>query len=78
MYLFECGEDGCPIRQIEVYEHGPTLRYGPQSLTDEFGMLSDQPLDAEDFAPFHIDADVFEQVWRKGDEPRKRRWFRHS
>jgi len=49
VYLFEVGNDLRPTRQIEVYENGRKLRYGPGRLTDEFGMLSDQPLDPDDF-----------------------------
>ena len=28
-YFFEVSDDGWPSRQIEVYDHGPTLRYCP-------------------------------------------------
>jgi hypothetical protein len=28
-WYFEVGDDGTPIRQIEIYDLGPTFRYGP-------------------------------------------------
>ena len=57
-------------RQIEVYDHGPTLRYGPDHQLDDFGQLSDQPLDADDFSVFEIQSDEFERAWESaGSQP---------
>ena len=39
VYFIEVGDDGWPVRQIEVYEMGPTLRYGPGRTEDAFGGL---------------------------------------
>jgi hypothetical protein len=50
-------------RQIEVYDRGPTLRSDERRSTDEFGMLSDQPLDLGEFAGSRIQREEFEQVW---------------
>jgi hypothetical protein len=63
-YFFEVGADGCPIRQMEVYDHGPTLRYGPDNEEDQHGMLAQGQLDStEDWAPWSITRDVFEKAW---------------
>jgi hypothetical protein len=42
-YFFEVGPDGRPVRQVEVYDAGPTLRYGPDHPEDEFGQLGQDP-----------------------------------
>ena len=63
-YFFEVGNDGLPTRQVEVYDDGPTLRYGRDRTEDEFGQLGDARLDAlEDWTGYAISAAEFEQVW---------------
>ena len=62
-YYFEVGDDDWPVRQVEVYDHGPTLRHDLDHLDDEFGGLSEVPLDPVEFAPFAISHDDFEHVW---------------
>ena len=63
IWFFETDEHGLPIRQIEKYENGPTLKYGPENLFDEFGMLGDQTLDLEEFAEFEISEFEFNDAW---------------
>ncbi|MBT2248824.1 hypothetical protein JHV56_08965 [Arthrobacter sp. BHU FT2] len=64
-YYFEVGEDGWPTRQIEVYDSGPTLRYGPGHEEDEFGLLGQAPLDQlEDWQPWAISESEFAQAWQ--------------
>jgi len=63
VWFFEVGEDGFPVRQLEVYESGVILRYGPDHPEDEFGMLSLVSLDAVEFSPFVISATEFEAAW---------------
>ena len=63
-YLFEVGPDGWPVRQVEVYDNGPTLRYGPDHPEDEFGQLRQARLDdGEDWTPWTITAEEFEEAW---------------
>ena len=62
-YYFEIGEDNYPVRQIEVYENGNTLKYDTNIMNDRYGGLGDQPVDVEDFEEFKIDKDEFEKVW---------------
>lgn len=64
-YYFEVGDDGWPIRQIEVYDFGPTLRYGPGHEEDEFGLLAQAPLGhLGEWQPWSIAEAEFEQAWR--------------
>lgn len=63
-YYFEVGDDGVPTRQIEDYQNGPTLRYGPDRPEDRYGFLSRVRLDeVEDWAPWTIAPSEFEAMW---------------
>lgn len=64
IWLFEVGEDGWPVRQIEVYENGPTNCYGPGHEEDEFGGLGQAQLDElEVWSPWAIPPERFDEVW---------------
>ncbi|GAA4356095.1 hypothetical protein [Angustibacter luteus] len=63
-YFFEVTKEGWPSRQIEVYDSGPTLRYGPDHLEDEYGRLGQAQLDErEDWSDWAISSDEFENMW---------------
>ncbi len=63
-YYFEVGEDGWPTRQVEEYDAGPVLRYGPDRVEDEYGQLGEARLDElEDWAPWEVSQDDFEKAW---------------
>jgi len=62
-WYFETEADMWPTRQIEVYANGKILRYDHQRTEDEFGGLSQAPLEAVEFAPFAIAQPEFEQIW---------------
>jgi hypothetical protein len=63
-YFFEVGDDWWPLRQVEVYDSGPTLRYGPDNNEDEYGQLGITRLDdLEDWSPWAIPSVEFERVW---------------
>lgn len=66
IWYLEVLDDGNAIRQVEVYANGPVLKYDETNAEDEYGGLSDQPLDLEDFATFEIREDEFEAAWNKG------------
>lgn len=62
-YYFETDSNNVVIRQIQVFKNGKALKYSQQFLQDNYGGLTDQPLDVEDYEPFKIDKSEFERVW---------------
>jgi hypothetical protein len=62
-WYFETDEAGVVERQVEVYDSGPTLRYDQSRQEDEYGGLSEKPLDIADFEAFEVNRDDFEQAW---------------
>ncbi|WP_169952787.1 hypothetical protein [Microbispora sp. H11081] len=65
VWYFEVDDDGCPVRQVEVYDAGPVLRYGPEHKEDRYGGLGQASLfdPDEDWKQFVITRDMFERVW---------------
>jgi hypothetical protein len=63
-YYFETDDALNVLRQCEVFENGNVLVYDGGHLDDEFGGLTDQPLDHE-FLPFAIEASEFEDAWQR-------------
>ncbi|CAN5772665.1 hypothetical protein BH11MYX4_BH11MYX4_64860 [soil metagenome] len=63
VWYFEIDGEGYPARQIELYEHGPVLKYDSDHKEDEHGGLGDQPIDRDDFASFEIKPEEFEAAW---------------
>ena len=66
-WYFETGVDGYVVRQVEVYDTGVRLRYGPGREDDEFGGLSqghESELDRS--ADEELSAEQFEIVWAQG------------
>lgn len=63
MYYFETDEEGCPVRQIEVYDNGMRLRYDNQHWSDQYEVLGDQALEVSEFESYQISQNEFEQVW---------------
>lgn len=64
-WYFEVDDNGRPVRQVEVYDNGPVLRYGPGHEEDQYGGLGQASLDDpdEDWSMFVITPNVFERVW---------------
>ena len=63
-WLFEVDADGRVTRQIEMYDNGPTLKYGPENTEDQFGGLTDAELgDAEEWAPWSVTSTEFDEAW---------------
>jgi hypothetical protein len=61
----EVDDNGRPVRQVEVYDNGPILRYGPGYEEDQYGRLGYVSLDVsgDDWSPFVITRNAFERVW---------------
>ena len=53
---------GVVQQQAEVYDNDCVLVYDGDHVADEFGGLSDQPLDLDDFEPYEIDAASYENA----------------
>ena len=64
IYYFEVSNEGWPTRQVEDYEAGPTLRYGPGREEDEFGRTRpDSTLGVRGLGFVGHHWDEFEQAW---------------
>ena len=66
-WYFEVGENGYPVRQIEVYDSGIRLRYDHEHLEDEFGGLGCTNVNEFDrSADEELSAAEFETEWERG------------
>ena len=70
LWYFETDGEGWPVRQVEVYDAGRVLRYGPGHDEDRYGGLGQASLydSAEDWSAFEITDTEFERVWRSDNE----------
>jgi len=62
-WYFEVDNEGAVVRQIEQYDSGVCLCYGGQHIEDEFGGLSQVPLDLSEPTYTAISSQDFEAVW---------------
>jgi hypothetical protein len=58
-WYFATDDAGVVEQQAEIYDNGCVLVYDSDHAEDEFGGLSEQPLDLDDFAPYEIDATTY-------------------
>jgi hypothetical protein len=66
-WYFEIGPDGYLVRQVEEYDAGVRLRYGPDHQEDEFGGLGyGHEEDMDRSADQVLSAAEFEAVWTTG------------
>jgi hypothetical protein len=66
-WYFEVGSDGYPTRQVEIYDGGVRLRYGPGRHEDKFGGLSCvHQSEVEEPSQQELSAADFEAVWGSG------------
>lgn len=68
-WYFEVDDDGSVLRQVEKYDHGPTLGYGPDLEQDEWGFLTFDPIDVAEFEPYLTDAQDFDAAWAEVTRP---------
>ena len=64
-YYFETNDAFHVTRQIQVFQNGNILKYDVGFIEDEFGFLTDQPLNKEHFYKFIIYEDEFIDIWNK-------------
>jgi hypothetical protein len=63
-FLYEVADDNYVTRQIEIYDKGPTLKYGSKHKKDEYGFLMDQPFQGDKEKKVKvINAEKFEKIW---------------
>lgn len=62
-YYFETDHEGSVLRQIEIFQNGNKLKYDQDHPEDDYGGLSDQQLDMDEFNDFKIDKSEFEKKW---------------
>jgi hypothetical protein len=64
-YYFETDENLQVHKQIQFFENERILKYDEQNYEDEYGVLTDQPLEIEDFEDNEISEIDFYEIWRK-------------
>jgi hypothetical protein len=62
-WYFEVDDKGWVLRQIEQYDAGMRLRYGEQNAEDEFGGLSQIPIDLSEPVYSAVSQLDFEALW---------------
>jgi hypothetical protein len=62
-FFFETDTDDNVLRQLQVFENGKVLKYWDNFVGDAYGMLTDQPLDSDEFEKYRISKNEFEQAW---------------
>jgi hypothetical protein len=69
-WLFETDEAGRVLRQLEIYDRGPRLRYDPAHPHDQYGELANvnSLWEAEDWTPWRIELEAFEAEWSAGSD----------
>jgi hypothetical protein len=66
VYYFEVDEQLVPVKQMEIYENGNILKYDRAHIEDQYGDLSQCPLELqgeEGFEPFEITGEEFVRAW---------------
>jgi hypothetical protein len=65
VWYFEVGHDGWPVRQVEVYDAGRVLHYGPSHAEDRYGGLGEVSLydSGDDWNRFEITEAEFVRAW---------------
>jgi hypothetical protein len=63
-YFFEIDGEGDVVRQLQLFSNGKKLKYYAEQLEDEYGSLSDQPLDHDELEEFEIGIEEFEREWQ--------------
>jgi hypothetical protein len=68
-WYFETDDTGWPVRQVEVYDAGHVLRYGPGHEEDRYGALGQVSIHdcGDDWSIFEITGVEFERIWRRDD-----------
>jgi hypothetical protein len=66
-WYFEFGPDGYVRRQMEVYDSGVRIRYGPDNQEDDFGGLGQvHESEMDHSADSELTAEDFDAMWEQG------------
>lgn len=64
-YYFETDLNLNVTKQLQLFQNGRTLKYDLQNFENEYGFLTDQPLDREEFSNDEIEKEEFYKIWKK-------------
>jgi len=64
-FYVEADADNIVSRQVQVFQNGKGLKYWSELREDDYGMISDQPLDSANFEQYKIHKTEFEKAWKK-------------
>lgn len=63
-YYFETDKNLNVLKQIQIFENKKILKYDEQNLEDQYGFLTEQPLEIEDFDDSEISEIDFYKIWK--------------
>lgn len=64
-YYFETDENLNVLKQVQIFENKRILKYDVQNFEDQYGFLTDQPLEIQDFDDSEISEIDFYEIWKK-------------
>lgn len=62
-YYFETDEDLNILKQVQIFQNGNILKYDDRNLENQFGFLTNHPLEIEDFEGNEISKTQFSEVY---------------
>lgn len=62
-YYFESDKELNVLRQIQVFKNGKVLKYDKINNEDEYGFLTDQPLDIEELENCEVTEEQFNHIF---------------
>ena len=62
-YYFETDENLNVLKQVQIFQNGNTLKYDNRKIEDEYGFLTNYPLEIEDFEGNEINKAEFSQAY---------------
>lgn len=63
-YYFETDENYNVLKQIQVFENKKILKYDEQNFEDQYGFLTDRPLEIEDLGDSELSEIDFYKIWK--------------
>lgn len=63
-YSFETDENCNVLKQIQVFQNKKILKYDEQNFEDQYGFLTDRPLEIEDLGDSELSEIDFYKIWK--------------